>query len=186
MLAKAVDDLLGDEVFATDGSFGVLQDFYFDRDCWRLCYLLIARGPLRALVSMACVESASPARGHIGLSLTREQLRAGGWRIGASVPWLDEIRVCSGRYFLGWRVYGEDGPSGEVADLLIDRATWSIDYLVANITDAFGRRQVVLPLDWAEPLDPAEVAVRMRRTRAQLSSAPAINAVNLLRVRGSG
>lgn len=174
MLVRALSELLGDEVLASDGRFGALEDLYFDRDCWQVCYMLVATGATRALVSVACVETAVPARGRLTLAVSRAQLGAGAgaWPMDAALEWLDDVRVCSVRHAAGWRIIAEDGAAGEIADLLVDPRIWSIDYIVAATIDGFGRRHLVLPLDWADPLDPLEAALRMRRTRAQLSSAP--------------
>jgi hypothetical protein len=174
MLFKAHGELLGNEVLARDGRFGALENIYFDRDCWQVCYLMVAAGATRVLVSVGCIEAAAPARGRVSLTPSREQLIAGvgAWPIELAAQWLDDIRVCSVREARGWRIVAEDGPAGQVADLLVDVAVWSIDYLVATTGDAFGPREVLVPLDWADPLDPREAMVRMRRTRAQLSSAP--------------
>ena len=183
MLVKAMSELVGDEILATDGRCGVLEDFYFDRDCWQLCYLLVAAGATRALVSIACVEAAAPARGRVSLALSSAQLRAGAWPMSEAAQWLDDIRVCSARHTLGWRVLAEDGPAGEICDLLVDRVTWSIDYVVAQTDDAYGRRQLIMPLDWADPLDPPAREVRMRRTRAQLAAAPVLERASSLPAR---
>ena len=182
---KAMCELLGDEVLARDGRYGVVEDMYFDCDCWQLCYFVIASGAAQALVPVGCVEAAATERGRISLALTREQLGAAGgaWPMDAAASWLGDIRVCSARAALGWRIDAEDGRAGEVADLLVDRSSWSIDYVVANLAGPLGSRQVVLPLDWANPVDPLAAALQMRRTRAQLCSAPAMSAASLLRAR---
>jgi hypothetical protein len=175
MLMRTIGDLLGHEVHAKDGRFGVLEDIYFDRDCWDLCYLLIVAGDKRALVSSACIEPDSAAEDRLCLALSRAQLAggAGAWPMDDAVRWLEDVRVCSARHAVGWRVLAEDGPVGVLADLLIERRTWSILYLVANPSEVFGSGQIRLSLDWAEPLEPLEATVRMRRTRAQLRSSPA-------------
>jgi hypothetical protein len=177
MLLKALNDLVGNEVVTTDGRCGVLEDVYFDRECWQLCYLLVADGAARTLVSAACVEAAVPGRGRVALNLSPEQIRgeAGAWRVGAALPWLHGQRVCSARELVGWRVAAEDGPAGELADLLLDPDTWTIDYVVALVRGAPGARYIALPLDWMDPLDPLERAVRMRCTRAQLTAAPQVS-----------
>lgn len=188
MLMRTIGELLGREVQAKDGRFGVLEDIYFDRDCWDLCYLLIAAGDKRSLVSSACIELDSAAQDRVCLALSRAQLAggAGAWPINDAVSWLDDIRVCSARHAVGWRVLAEDGPIGVVADLLIERRSWSILYLVANPSEGFGSRQVRVSLDWAEPLDPLEATVRMRRTRAQLGGSSPANATILLPARTKG
>ena len=176
MLLKAMSDLLGGEVIAKDGRCGALEDLYFDRDCWRLCYLLIGSGASHTLVSIGGVEAATPAREPLTLALSHAQLRAqaGAWPAQAAAQWLDELRVCSARQTVGWSVAAEDGPAGEVADLLLDPDTWSIDYVVARMSGDGSRKHLALPLDWAEPLDPRERMLRMRCTRTQLASAPEI------------
>jgi hypothetical protein len=185
MLMKAMCELLGDEVLARDGRYGVLEDMYFDCDCWQLCYFTVSCGATQSVVPVGCVETAATARGRISLGLTREQLdgAGGAWPMADAASWLGDIRVCSARSALGWRIEAEDGPAGVVADLLVDRSTWSIDYVVVNITRPLGAMQVVLPLEWADPVDPAASALRMRRTRAQMCSAPAMSPASLLRAR---
>jgi hypothetical protein len=174
MLVKIVHEMLGDEVLASDGRFGTLEDVFFDRQCWQVSYLLIAAGARRALVSSACVSAAAPARQRISLGMSLAQLGAGAgaWPLEAAVQWLGDMRVCSARGAVGRRILAEDGWAGRVADLLVDPASWTIDYLVAATVDAFGARHLLLPLDWTEPLQPLDAGLRMRRTRAQLSSAP--------------
>jgi hypothetical protein len=84
---------------------------------------------------------------------------------------------------VGWRVLAEDGPMGVVSDLLIERRSWSILYLMVKSSSAFGERHFPVGLEWAEPLDPLEASVRVRRTRAQLSFPPAVNGTIRLRAR---
>lgn len=173
MLLKAINELLGDEVLASDGRVGTLENIYFDGDCWQACYLVVGVGTARVLVSVACVQVAAPARQRLTLSISRAQLGAGAgaWPMAAA-RWRNDVRICSVRRAAGRRIVAEDGPAGEVADLLLDPATWSIDYIVAAMTDGFGKSHVVLPRDWVEPLDPFEDVVHLRCTRAQLASAP--------------
>ena len=187
MLVKVIADLLGDQVRATDGPFGVVEDVYFDRDCWQLCYLLIASRESRSLVSVAGLEDAAPSRGRLSVAVSRAQLAAGAgaWPMNGAVRWLDDMRACSVREALGWPLVGDDAPAGELSDMLVDQRTWAVDYLVANVANGFGRRQVILPLDWVRPLDPSEPAVRVRATRAQIAAAPAFGP-SLLRARGRG
>jgi sporulation protein YlmC with PRC-barrel domain len=174
MLMKAMDQLLGDEVVARDGHIGTVEDIYFDGDCWQVSYLLVAVDEARVLVPVACVMAAAPARNRVSLALSREQvgLGAGAWPMDAAVHWLNDARICSAREAVGLRIVAEDGPAGRVTDLLVDEETWSIDYIVASAGDAFASRQVLVPLDWVDAMDPRQAMLRMRRTRAQLCSAP--------------
>jgi hypothetical protein len=173
MLLQVVEELLGDEVLGRDGRIGALEDLYFDGGCWQVSYLLVAAHGVRTLVSAACVTAAAPARGRVNLALSREQLGSGAgvWPIHAA-GWLDASRICSARKAVGFRIIAEDGPAGRIADLLVDEATWSIHYIVANRRDAFGSRRVLLPPDWVDPMDPRQAELRIRCTRAQLRSAP--------------
>lgn len=185
MLVRAVGELLGREVRAKDGRVGVLEDVYFDCDCWELCYLLIAAANRRTLMSSASIELDSPAQHALFLSISRPQIESGAdcWPMDDAVSWLDDIRVCSARQAVGWRVLAEDGLMGVVSDLFIERRTWSILYLVVKSSTVFGERHLPVALEWAEPLDPLEATVRMRRTRAQLSFPPAVNGTIRLRAR---
>lgn len=185
MLVRAVGELLGREVRAKDGRVGVLEDVYFDHDCWELCHLLIAAGDRRMLISSACIELDAPAQHALYLSISRTQVEngAGCWPMDDAAGWLEDIRVCSARQAVGWRVLAEDGPIGVVIDLFIERRSWSILYLVVKSGSSFGARHFPVALDWAESLDPLEATVRMRRTRAQLSFPPAVNGTIRLRAR---
>lgn len=188
MLVRTVGELLGTEVHAVDGRYGVLEDAFFDHDCWQLCYLLIAAGAKRSLVSIACVDPAASAGAPLRLVLSRARLAggAGSWPMDEAGEWLDDIRVCSARHALGWHVLAEDGPVGVLADLLVEWHGLSIPYLVVNANEAFGLPQIALSLDWAEPLEPLEATVRMRRTRAQLRHSPAAQVPSLRLVRAKG
>lgn len=186
MLVRAVGELLGREVRAKDGRVGVLEDVYFDRDCWDLCYLLIAAGERRALVCSQSIEFDSPAQHAIYLSISRAQIEsgAGAWAMDDAVTWLEDIRVCGARQAIGWRVLAEDAPMGVVSDLFIERRTWSIVYLVVKSGPSFGERHFPVAIEWADPLDPLEATVRVRRTRAQLCFPPsAVNGTIRLRAR---
>jgi hypothetical protein len=187
MLVRVVEELLGDEVLASDGRLGTLEDVYFDPRCWQVRYLLVGAGARRALVSAACVACAAPARQRVTLSMSRAQLDAGAgaWPMDSAVQWLGDMRACSARGALGWRILAADGSAaGGVADLLVDPASWAIDYLVAATLDAFGPRQLLLPLDWVDAREPFDGALRMRRTRAQLSSAPEMASLLPAKARG--
>ncbi|HEX6155981.1 MAG TPA: hypothetical protein VFZ54_08150 [Burkholderiales bacterium] len=175
MLMKVLDELCGGDMVARDGRFGVLENVYFERESWDTCYLQVAAGTNRVLVSPADV-AAVPARRQVMVSMSRQQLGARAWPAAVAAHWLRHSRVCSARHMIGWPIVGDDGAAGEVADLLLDAATWSIDYVLANVVDAFGARQVVVPLAWADALEPQQAVVRMRRTRAQLASAPQMGA----------
>lgn len=188
MLVKALGELLGSGVQAQDGPYGALEDLYFDHDCWQVCDLVVAAGGRRTLLSVACVETDSAPADRLRLVLSRAHLvaEAGAWPMDDAVRWLDDIRVCSARHALGWHVLAEDGPIGVLADLLVERHSWSIPYLLANVSEEFGLPQIALSLDWAEPLDPREGTVRLRRTRAQLRHSPAAQLPSLRLVRAKG
>jgi hypothetical protein len=177
MFQQAMKDLRGDAVLAPDGRIGALDDIYFDGDCWQVRYLVVATGAgLRephVLISVACVAGTAPAHDGVlvGLSRTQLELGAGIWPLDAAARWLDRARVCSGRTLVGFRVQAEDGAAGRVADLLVDDEEWSIHYM---IVDTGGAKQVLMPLDWVCAIDPERRAVRMCRTREELSDAPAL------------
>lgn len=185
MLVRAVGELLGREVRAKDGRVGILEDVYFDHDCWELCYLLIAAGERRALLCSTSIEFDSSAQHALYLSTSCSEIESGAgcWPMDDAVSWLDDIRVCSARQVVGSRVLAEDGPMGVVSDFFIERRTWSILYLVVKSSSVFGERHFPVALEWAEPFDPLEATVRVRRTRAQLSFPPAVNGTIRLRAR---
>lgn len=171
MLMKVLGELCGGDVLASDGRFGVLENLYFDRDSLDTCYLQIAVGRNRVLVCPADV-AAVPARRGVSSPMSGKQLGARAWSTAVAAHWLRHIRVCSARRTIGWPIVADDGAAGEIADLLLDATTWSIDYVLANVDDAFGARQVVMSLAWADTVEPPQAVVRMRRTRAQLAGAP--------------
>jgi hypothetical protein len=129
MFLKAMKDLLGDEVLASDGRLGALDDLYFDGECWQVRYLVIAAGTgleeAQVLVSTRCVDAVQP-RGRILVELSRMQLGAGSaaWPVEAASAWLHGSRACSGCDLLGFRIEAEDGAAGRVADLLVDDEEW--------------------------------------------------------------
>lgn len=170
---KVLEELCGGDVVASDGVFGVLEDLHFDRVSWDTCYLQIAVGAHVVFVAPAEI-AAAPARRRVYSPLSRQQLGARAWPPAVAAHWLRHLRVCSGRRAIGWPIVADDGAAGELADLLLDTGTWSIRYALANVDDALGARQVVLPLAWADTAEPLQAEVRMRRTRAQLASAPEV------------
>lgn len=180
MFLRAMEDLQGDDVLARDGRIGVLEDIYFDSDSWQVSYLVVATGsaprPSRLLVSVACVAQALPARDRILTELFREQIEfgAGAWPIEAASHWLDRGRVCSGRNVIGFRIEAEDGAAGRLADLLVDEEEWSIGYLIIDVADAAGVRQVLMPLDWVDAIDLERSTVRVFRTREELRNSPVV------------
>jgi hypothetical protein len=176
MLVKIMAELLGSEVLAQDGRYGVLDDVYFDRDAWQLCYLVVSTSAARMLVPAGCVAAMVPARHRLTLGSTRAQLAAhpGTWSMAAAAEWLPEIRVCRARDIAGWPVVGDDGPAGEMVDLLLDPASGSLEYALALLADGFGARHIALPLAWADALEPRDGIVRMRRPCALLCSASAV------------
>jgi hypothetical protein len=174
-----MQQLQGDDVLARDGRIGALEDIYFDGASWQVRYLVVATGGLRSsrlLVSVACVAQALPARDRILTKLFCKQIEfgAGAWPIEAASHWLDRGRVCSGRSVIGFRIEAEDGAAGRLADLLVDEEEWSIDYLIIDVADAAGVRQILMPLDWVDAIDLQRSTVRVFRTREQLRNSPAV------------
>lgn len=172
MFQRVMKELRGDAVIARYGCIGAVDDLYFDRDCWDVRYLLAP--PL--LVSVACIAGATPQRDRLLVNLSREQVEcgAGAWSVESASRWLDDSRLCSGRAVVGMRVEAEDGAAGRVADLLVDDEQWSIEYLLVDALVAGGGRQLLVPLDWVRPMDRAQGAVYLHRTRQELLSSPSL------------
>lgn len=180
MFQKAMKELRGDEVIARHGCIGAVDDLYFDGDCWQVRYLLLAadasRPASRLLVSVACVAGAAPQRDRLLVNLSRAQIEggAGAWPVDAASPRLMNARLCSGRSVVGMRVEANDGPAGRVTDLLVDDEQWSIEYLLVDARATGGGRQLLVPPDWVGPIDRAQEAVYLHRTRQDLRDSPSL------------
>lgn len=173
-----MDELCGDEVVAQFGAIGTIDDLYIDSAYWQVRYLEIAtageRQPRHMLLSSSCVARVAATRDRLLVNLSRSQVDAGAgiWPMEAAVAWLQHRHLYSARAVVGLRVEARDGAAGCVADILVDDEHWTIDYLIAEMASARGRRQVLVPLDWVGPLDVANGAVYLRRTREQLHCSP--------------
>jgi len=178
MFQRAMDELCGDQVVARFGPIGTIADLHIDSTNWQVPYLEIAtageRQPRRLLLSSSCVAQVAATRDRLLVDLSRSQVDGGGgvWPMETASAWLQHRHLYSARTLVGLRVEARDGASGRVADILVDDEHWTIDYLIAEMAGPRGRRQVLVPLDWVGPLDVANGAVYLRRTREQLHGSP--------------
>lgn len=169
-------ELLGNEVLVHDGRIGVLDDLYFDRDCGKVRYLVVAKGRAArqppVVVSTGLTRRLSTQGVLIALSRAQLECGAGAWPLEGARAWLDHARLCSAEQVLGFSVQAEDGSAGLLLDLLIDDEHWEIDYALVECDDRLSPRPVLVPLHWVAAIDLGRRSLRLRCTREELENCP--------------
>ena len=180
MLHK-VGSIRGTDVHATDGYIGRVEEFYFDDAQWTIRYLAVntnswlqRRHPV--LISPAAVAS-DWGRAGFNLTLTREQVRNSPEIDLTRVPSREEEigvlghfghplywkangqngstpNLCATKDLIGDHIQARDGEIGHIDDVLIDEASWRVDYLVVDTSNWIGGKwvaivpQVLRSIDW--------------------------------------
>jgi sporulation protein YlmC with PRC-barrel domain len=178
VMQLAILELRGYDVYVREGYVGTLDDLLFDTACGQILYLVVAgaaaRLESRVIVPIACVRLTLPAGRKIFLNLSRARFESGAgvWPLSAARSWVDRQRICSGQAIAGLRVEAMDDAAGRLADLLVDTLAWCADYLIIDAAFEPLGNQVIVPLDWVASIEMERGAVRLRRPRAALRSAP--------------
>ena len=112
-MLKAVKDLRGYAVGATDGEIGTVEDFYFDDFAWKIRFFVVRTGTWffgrRVLLSPVFVGHADVERHTIATTLTREEVRRSP-DVDTSKP-VSHQRAADIAPYLGWPPYGLVGES---------------------------------------------------------------------------
>jgi uncharacterized protein YrrD len=78
-MQRNVNNLIGNNLDATDGEIGKVEDFYFDDQTWTIRYLVVKTGSWlsgrKVLISPAAVLQHNWESGIFPVNLTREQVR---------------------------------------------------------------------------------------------------------------
>jgi uncharacterized protein YrrD len=170
MLHRAIQDLHNDDIVATDGPLGAMEDFYFDDRRWAVRYLLLNTGAAlagpRVLIAAASVRREQITRDTIPVALTRDQMSK------ASGTECNDLR--SGREMVGYSVSARDGTVGRVEDFLVDDEDWSIVDLVVDTRDWLSGKQVLVSPDAVDSIDRDRRVVQIRLAREEIKRSPRI------------
>ena len=170
MLHRAIQDLHNDDIVATDGPLGAVEDFYFDDRRWALRYLVANTGDgfpgQRVLIAAASVSREQITRDAIPVALTREQM--------SRTPGMERNDLRSGREMVGYSVAARDGTVGRVEDFLVDDQDWSIVDLVVDTRDWLSGKQVLVSPDAVDSIDRDRRVVQIRLAREEIKRSPRI------------
>jgi uncharacterized protein YrrD len=170
MLHRAIQDLHDDDIVATDGLLGTVDDVYFDDRRWAVRYLLLNTGDglpgPRVLVAAASVRREQITRDAIPVALTRDEVRRG--------PGMEGENLRSGWEMVGYSVAARDGTIGRVEDFLIDDQDWSIVDLVVDTRDWLSGKQVLVSPDAVDSIDRNRRVVQIRLAREEIKRSPRI------------
>ncbi len=184
---------------AADGPMGTLDRVLIDIDHWAIRYLVIDStgwwDEHEALVSPQSVSPSGPV--DFRVSVTRAQVRngPGAMRRGSLVPatmpsgieaarrvpasgaaLLEDARgdlgLADSQDLLGTRLHASDGDIGHVEDFLVDVDTWSLRYLVADTSNWWIGKQVLISPDWIDRFDWPDGKLHVGLDRASVKGAP--------------
>ena len=205
MLHK-VGSIRGTDVHATDGYIGRVEEFYFDDAQWTIRYLAVntnswlqRRHPV--LISPAAVTS-DWGRAGFNLTLTREQVRNSPEIDLARTPSREEeagvlghfghplywkangqngstANLCSTKELIGDHIQARDGEIGHVDDVLIDEASWRVDYLVVDTSNWIGGKWVLISPLSLNGVDFQNSMLQVGLTREAVKTSPAIDSVTI-------
>jgi sporulation protein YlmC with PRC-barrel domain len=173
-MKQSVRDLKRDRILATDGVIGTIRDVYFDDVQWIVRYLVVALGAWparqRVMIAPAAMEKDSmndPNGTTVRVKLTRDEVRT-----SRSAPAPGDPHLESGRELIGYEVRALDGPAGEVQDLVVDDASWTISDIVVDTRKWWPGGHVLVTPASVERVEPDERRLRVRMTRDEIRAAP--------------
>ena len=179
-MLRALMNIEGFAIDATDGPFGHVRDFYFDEEAWVIRYLVVETGKRlskpKVLVSSLSMDAVDWELDKVPVRLTCEQLRKGQNTAAApprktetakkSMPYTAggrRLRSCNA--FIGYQVQAADGELGDVQGMLVDEKCWAIRYLIVNTGDWWQGHQVLVATDWLSDVSWLEEKVMIGSTR---------------------
>ena len=93
-MLRSLKELLGYELLAKDGHMGIVRNFFFSDEDWKIRYLVVDTGPWilgrKVLISTAALEQPVWASETFPVKLTREQVK--------SSPDVDQAKPISRKY----------------------------------------------------------------------------------------
>lgn len=180
MLHRAIQDLHNDDIVATDGRLGAVEDIYFDDRRWAVRYLVVDTGDWlagrRVLIPAASVSRERITRDAIAVALTRDEVRQdrGGAHPHESAGRSDAAHLRSGRKIVGYSVVARDGTVGQVKDFFVDDRDWSIVDVVVDTRDWLSGEQVLVSPDAVESIDWGLGVVQLRLARIEIEHSPRV------------
>lgn len=159
----------GNRVLASDGVAGVLHDVFFDTSAWKIHFLAVDRGAGitidRLLVPAA--RATLKADGTISVAMTRGRF---GPRPGArSAAWL-----CSGRETARYAIQANDGPAGQLDDLIV-APDWSVPSIaITTASWLFPGPSVRLDVGHIARVDRAQRAIAVTLSLAEILRLPGV------------
>ncbi|MGC1331134.1 PRC-barrel domain-containing protein [Pseudomonas sp.] len=85
----------------------------------------------------------------------------------------DNLRLRSGQQVSGYHIQATDGEIGHVDSLLINDASWAVQYLVVNTSNWWVGHKVLIAPEWTEAVSWEEQKVFLDLDRASIQASPA-------------
>ena len=176
-MQRNIKNLIGDNLDATDGEIGTVEDFYFDDHTWTVRYLGVKTGNWlsrhNVLISPSTVLPHSWESGMFPVGLTKEQIRHS--------PDIDMERAApkgnphlrSTQKMTGYHIHASDGDIGHVTDFIMDDQTWWISYLVVDTHSWIGGKRVLIAVRHVKEVkwENSKVVVKITTEAIKKSSA---------------
>ncbi|MCM2322774.1 MAG: PRC-barrel domain-containing protein [Oligoflexia bacterium] len=154
---------------ALDGEVGVVEDCLFDDERWTVRFLVVGTGKWligrTVVISPAFVREIRDVENRIDVALSRKHVEES--PESASDPHLFPVQALTGR-----SIQAIDGEFGNVEDVLMDRATWTIRYLVIETQDWWPSKKTLIAPDWLESNSWREGRLRTGLSREAIKTSP--------------
>ena len=187
---------------ATDGDIGHLEQFYFDDRDWKIRYFVVDIGTWlhgkKVLMSPSAIIGVDAQTKTINAAFSKQQVQESE-DIGTHKPeGLEEPHdyalylgfpyylthpsreaydehLRSSKMVSRYHVMAVDGEIGQIDDGIVDDQTWTIQYVVSNVSNWWAARKVLLPTEWIVWISAAESNIYVNLTRNNIATAPAFD-----------
>ncbi len=187
MALRRTRDLHEFTIAATDADIGKIHDLYLDDRDWTIRYIVVQLGevlagpkvlispnelkapvwmPLHVMVSLTWgqVESSPDVELHKPVSRQDRENETENGGPGAHLR--------STREVIGYHIMATDGEIGHIEDFLFDDDTWKIRYAVADTSNWWDGRRVLLKPEWIESVRWPDRKIEVNMSREKIKNSP--------------
>jgi PRC-barrel domain protein len=81
-------------------------------------------------------------------------------------------------YMQGFHIVASDGEIGHVDEFLVDES-WSVRYLVIDVSNWIGGKSVLIPSSAIEKVDSPDKTIRVRMSRDEVKNSPSSESADI-------
>lgn len=187
MALRRTRDLHEFTIAATDADIGKIHDLYFDDRDWTIRYIVVQLGELLAgpkvLISPRELKAPVWMPLHLMVSLTWSQVESSpDVELHKPVSRQDRenetenegrgAHLRSTREVIGYHIMATDGEIGHIEDFLFDDDTWKIRYAIADTSNWWDGRRVLLKPEWIQSVRWPDRKIEVNMSREKIRNSP--------------